>query len=408
MGRHLYSLILILCLPLLIGHVVRKYRREKSDPMVRHRLGLELPMIRSDTLWIHACSLGECKVGLALARMLITQDPSLKILITATTPSGLNLLSDSEFESHVFPWDFPWVWSQWLRRLTPKALIVMETELWPNLVAACHESEVPVILANGRLSDRSVRGYLRFGWLTQPMWSKISRALMQFSGDAHHAHLLGVHAHAISEVGSIKLDQPVPLVPEEQSHQVMAWKNKRPLVCLMSSHPEDDALFMRWAHQEPHIALLIVPRHPVRGADIRHTAVAAGLTACQMSQKLDPGTQLLIGDTFGHMGAYISQSDVIVIGGSFSGKGGQNPIEPARLKKPLVAGPSMYNFQAITEGLETAGGMVRADAENLSEVLVKAMENAELMGSAAEAWVEAHRGSTALQTQAILAAIAPD
>jgi 3-deoxy-D-manno-octulosonic-acid transferase len=127
-----------------------------------------------------------------------------------------------------------------------------------------------------------------------------------------------------------------------------------------------------------------------------------------MSLKLDPGTQLLIGDTFGHMGAYISQSDVIVIGGSFSGKGGQNPIEPARLKKPLVAGPSMYNFQAITDGLETAGGLYRADEENLSEVLAKAMENAELMGSAAEAWVEAHRGSTALQTQAILAAIAPD
>lgn len=408
MGRHLYSLILILCLPLLIGHVVKKYRREKSDPMVRHRLGLRLPIVRSDTLWIHACSLGECKVGLALAKMLITQDPSLKILITATTPSGLKVLSESEFESHVFPWDFPWIWSQWLRRLTPKALIVIETELWPNLVAACNELEVPVILANGRLSDRSVRGYRRFNWLTRPMWSKISSALMQFPDDVNHARLLGVPAHAISEVGSVKLDQSVLLIPGEQSHRVMTWKNKRPLVCLMSSHPEDDALFMRWANKEPHIALLIVPRHPVRGADIRDAAVTAGLNACQMSQQLDPGTQLLIGDTFGHMGAYVSQSDVIVIGGSFSGKGGQNPIEPARLKKPLVAGPSMYNFQAITDGLETAGGMYRADEESLSEVLAKAMENAEPMGSAAEAWVEAHRGSTALQAQAILATIATD
>lgn len=332
----------------------------------------------------------------------------MKILITATTPSGLKVLSESEFKSHLFPWDLPWIWSQWLRRLTPKALIVIETELWPNLVATCDQSEVPVILANGRLSDRSVRGYLRFGWLTKPMWSKISCALMQFPNDVHHAHLLGVPAHAISEVGSIKLDQPVLAIPEEQAHQVMTWKNKRPLICLMSSHPEDDALLMRWATKEPHIALLIVPRHPVRGADIRDAAAAAGLNACQMSQRLDPAAQLLIGDTFGHMGAYISQSDVIVIGGSFSGTGGQNPIEPARLKTPLVAGPSMYNFQAITDGLEKAGGMYRADEENLSEVLTKAMENARLMGSAAEAWVEAHCGSTALQGRAILATIAPD
>ena len=97
-------------------------------------------------------------------------------------------------------------------KLRPKALVVIETELWPNLVAACYQAAVPVILANGRLSDQSVRRYGRFGWVSRPMWGKVSRALMQFDGDAHHAHSLGVPAHAISEVGSIKLDQPAPQI----------------------------------------------------------------------------------------------------------------------------------------------------------------------------------------------------
>ena len=405
MGRHLYSLLLLLCAPLLIAHVVRKYGRENCDPMVGRRLGINIPDQVDACLWIHACSLGEAKVALELARALVKHDSSLHVFMTATTPVGLHLLARSEFASHVFPWDFPWVWSRWLARLRPKALVVIETELWPNLVAACYQAAVPVILANGRLSDQSVRRYGRFGWVSRPMWGKVSRALMQFDGDVHHAHSLGVPAHAISEVGSIKVDQPAPQISWERVNQISDWKRGHVLVCLMSSHADDDALLVAWALQHSELRLLIVPRHPVRGPEIKTLADNHGLVASMVSAEIEDKAKILIGDTFGDMGAYLSQSDVIVIGGSFSGKGGQNPIEPALMRKPLVAGPSMHNFQAISAGLETAGALLRTDSEHLSGAIDKALLNADAMGQAARAWVEARRGSTELQVKAILAAI---
>lgn len=408
MGRHLYSLLLLLCAPFLIGHVVHKYRRENQDPMVAQRLGFYIPEQMSGCIWIHACSLGESKVGMELARALMRKKPSLQIFMTATTPAGLHVLAQSEFTSHVFPWDFPWIWSRWLSKLRPKALIIVETELWPNLVTACDRKGIPVILANGRLSDRSVRGYQHFSWLSKPMWSKVSRALMQFDGDVRNAHALGVPAHAISEVGSIKLDQPAPKVVRGQANRIRAWKKAHVLVCLMSSHPDDDALFLSWARRNPGMRLLIVPRHPVRGPEIKRAAIDENLSACQLSLEIDLSAQVLIGDTFGDMGAYLSQSDVVVIGGSFSGKGGQNPIEPALLNKPLVAGPSMHNFQAISDCLEAAGGLIRADADQISEAIEVALMGRNKLGQAARAWVIANLGSTELQAQSILATLATD
>ncbi len=405
MGRHLYSLLLLLCTPLLFAHVVWKYRREHQDPMISHRLGAHVPDQMDGCVWIHACSLGEAKVGVELARLIIKHDASLHIFMTATTPSGLDFLAQSEFARHVFPWDFSQIWTRWLSKLRPRALIVIETELWPNLVAACHRTAVPVILANGRLSDQSVRGYQRFSWVSRPMWSQVSCALMQFERDAHHAHSLGVPAHAISEVGSIKLDQSAPQIPRERANQINKWKRGHVLVCLMSSHADDDALFVSWARQHPELRLLIVPRHPVRGSEIKTLADAQGLYASQVSGEIQEEAQILIGDTFGDMGAYLSESDIIAIGGSFSGKGGQNPIEAALMSKPLVAGPSMHNFQSISAGLEAAGALLRTDAEYLSASIHKAHVKADAMGQAASAWVEANRGSTKLQVQAILEAI---
>ena len=251
MGRHLYSLLLLICTPLLIAYVVRKYRRERQDPMISHRLGAHVPDQMDGCVWIHACSLGEAKVGVELARVLIKHDASLHIFMTATTPAGLGVLAQSEFVSHVFPWDFSWIWSRWLSRLRPRALIVIETELWPNLVAACHRAAVPVILANGRLSDQSVRRYQRFGWVSRRMWSQVSRALMQFKGDAHNAHSVGVPAHAISEVGSIKLDQSAPQISWERANQISDWRRGHVLVCLMSSHADDDELFVSLGSATP-------------------------------------------------------------------------------------------------------------------------------------------------------------
>ena len=406
MGRHLYSTLLLLCLPILITHVVRKYRRENQNPMVTERLGIKLPRTQEQSVWIHACSLGESKVGLKLARELVRLDPSIHIFMTATTPSGLNELSSSEFQSHVFPWDFSWIWSRWITHMKPKALIVIETELWPNLVSVCTRQQIPVFLANGRLSLKSMTGYQRFSWLTKPMWARITRALMQFEDDAHRAHALGVPAHAISEVGSIKLDQLPPQVNQQRAQQISEWKGNRQVVCLMSSHTQDDQVLVKWMVSQNTLGLIIVPRHPVRGDAIEVIARDAGLNVCRVSKGIESATQILIGDTFGDMGAYLSEADLVVIGGSFSQRGGQNPIEPALMSKPLIAGPSMYNFQAIASGLEEVGAMLVTDESHLDHSIQSALSHTHSMGQAANAWVEARRGSTERQAQAILAALA--
>ena len=408
MRRYLYSLILILLTPFLIGRVIRKYRQEDRKPLVFARLFGAARAIQSQAIWIHGCSLGESKVALRLAGELKRQDPIVKIVCTATTPAGLDVLEQSEFDSFVFPWDLPWVWGQWFEILSPKALVVIETELWPNLVNECYKRGVPIIIANGRLSEKSLRGYLRFEWLIGPMWSQVTKALMQSTQDVKNLHALGVPEQAISEVGSIKLDHEPLTVSQERLSDLIAWKRGRPLVCLMSSHAEDDEVLLSWIAGTAEMALLIVPRHPIRASSIKESARARGLSVSSMSDINISTTKVLIGDKFGDMGVYLTVSDIITIGGSFSGKGGQNPIEPAGLRKPMIAGPSMFNFQFIADGLETAGGMKRVLLKDLSQAIPEVLERGSQMGENAYDWVEQNKGSTALQASAVLEVLSKD
>jgi 3-deoxy-D-manno-octulosonic-acid transferase len=406
MWRHLYSIILILCVPALIWHVVRKYGRENQPSDIPGRLGLATPQMPTGAIWLHACSLGEAKVALALVKELETQDPTLQFFLTATTPSGLDVLRSGSYPVMVFPWDLPWIWRRWLDALQPRAVVVVETELWPNLIATCRTRGVPVVLANGRLSEKSARRYSRFAGLSRPMWAALTRALMQDSEDAIRAHALGAALGALSEVGSVKLDQPPLHTDADLLNRLIEWKGERPLICLMSGHPGEEALLFGCV--EIGYRVLLVPRHPIRGPSLQEDATAHRLiSACVSAHNFDNSVDVLIGDTFGDMGAYLQASDVVVIGGSFSGRGGQNPIEPALLGKALVAGPSMYNFARITEALKAHGGLLQAAPQNLEHALAEALSSGQQMGDHARGWVLANQGSTARQAMAIRSILTP-
>lgn len=407
MWRHLYSIILTLCVPALIWHVTRKYGREKQPADVRGRLGLATPPVNIRPIWVHACSLGEAKVALALVKELESEDPALRFFFTATTPSGLDVLKSSAHPVMVFPWDLPWVWRRWLDVMQPRALVVIETELWPNLIAACQSAAIPVVLANGRLSEKSAHRYGWFAGLSRPMWAGLQRALMQDSDDAIRAHALGTRLSAICEVGSIKLDQPPPHCDAGLFDRLIEWKGARPLICLMSGHPGEEALLFDCVNQG--YRLLLVPRHPTRGPSLQQDAQAQQrISACVSENTFDRTVEVLIGDTFGDMGAYLQASDVVVVGGSFSDRGGQNPIEPALLGKALVAGPSMYNFAHITAALKAHGGLLQVSPQSLTEALVEALSPAgQQMGAHARAWVLANQGSTARQAMAIRSILKP-
>ena len=405
MWRHLYSIVLTALVPVLVWHVIRKYRAQGEPVHLRARLGVHPPHIPKGAIWIHACSLGEAKVALRLAESIEHQRGQSTFLFTTTTPAGFAHLSDANRSPVVFPWDLPWVWDAWLRQ-SPSALVVIETELWPNLIAQCKAHRVPVILANGRLSPKSYRQYQRFFRLFQPMWATLSAACMQFAEDAARAQHLGVPRAVISEVGSIKLDQTMALPETAAVEALQRQTEPRRLAVLMSSHAQDEfAILDALDWSDPEVPrLLIVPRHPHRAADVVEACAQRALSAARLSEGFPETTvDVLIGDTFGRMADYLAAADVVIIGGSFAGRGGQNPVEPASLAKPILAGASMYNFQAISDALEAVGGLKRVHPSTLLDALIWA-ESSEAADGArrSQQWIQSNQGSSDRQATQIL------
>jgi 3-deoxy-D-manno-octulosonic-acid transferase len=404
MWRHLYSIVLTALLPTLVWHVIRKYRAQGEPVHLWSRLGGNPPHIRPGAIWIHACSLGEAKVALRLAESIEDQNPNATCVFTATTPAGTAYLSHAHRAPMIFPWDLPWVWDAWLAQ-SPAALVVIETELWPNLIARCQAHQVPVVLANGRLSPKSFRRYQRISRLSKPMWAALSGAYMQAAEDAARAKQLGVPSTVISEVGSIKLDHVSATAQTADTDALRTKTAPRRLAVLMSSHAQDEIAVLDaldWS-DATHPRLLIVPRHPHRGSEIRQACAKRTLSAAQLSEGLpETETDIWIGDTFGRMVEYLSVADVVIIGGSFSGRGGQNPVEPASLAKPMLAGASMYNFQTINDALEGAGALKRVHPSTLSDGLVWA-ESADAVEGArlGQQWIYANQGSSEHQARLI-------
>ena len=405
MWRHLYSIVLTALVPALAWHVIRKYRAQGEAVHLWSRLGRRPPQIPSGAIWIHACSLGEAKVALRLAESIEHQRPQTAFFFTTTTPAGFAHLSNAKRSPVVFPWDLPWVWDAWLAQ-SPGALVVIETELWPNLIARCQAHAVPVILANGRLSPKSYRRYQRFSRLFKPMWAALSGACMQFAEDAARAKQLGIQPAVIFEVGSVKLDQTLARPDQEQVDALRTKTGSRRLAVLMSSHAQDEiAILDALDWRDPTLPrLLIVPRHPHRGTEVREACAQRTLTAARLSEEL-PETEVdvLIGDTFGQMATYLTVADVVIIGGSFAGRGGQNPVEPASLAKPILAGASMYNFQAINDALEAAGGLRRVHPSTLADALTWAETAGAAEGArVGQQWIQSNQGSSDRQATRIL------
>lgn len=403
MAKYIYSLILFLFTPFLVGYTIWKYRQEGFSADLLMRVGFKMPSNQTDSVWMHACSLGEAKVAIQLADELLSLSPDSSIQFTSTTPAGLKYLMSDGRAVAVFPWDFRWIWRRWIRAMRPRALVLIETELWPNLIHVCRTSGIPVVLANGRLSQKSFQDYLIWSAITKPMWKSIDCALMQAKEDANRAKKLGVLCDAVSEVGSIKLDQEIAPIDPVLSNQLTLWKGGRHLLCLMSSHPEDDKKILEAFAQSrlPFWALVIVPRHPVRGSKVAKIARNLNLATARVSTGLSESS-VLVGDTFGQMSTYLDAADIVIIGGTFSGKGGQNPIEAALLKKPLIAGPSMFNFQSIADALIDCGGLLQIQSHQIIDAIRAVDIDGRKMGEASFTWVIENRGSTQLQATAIL------
>ncbi|MGQ6949531.1 lipid IV(A) 3-deoxy-D-manno-octulosonic acid transferase [Vibrio cholerae] len=374
--RTLYTLLLTLAAPFLLYGL---YRRRQGKPSVGKRwkehFGITPPLKTTNSpIWIHAASVGETLAVTPLIKQIKQRSPNTPILLTTTTPTGAEQAEKlADWVEHRYtPIDFSFAVRGFLRRVRPCQLIIVETELWPNTLHAVAKAGLPITLVNARLSEKSYRGYQRIRPFFNCMTKHISLVLCQFADDAQRFIRLGVAETKIKITGSIKFDISITdeVIAQGEALRTALGKH-RPVWIAASTHQGEDEIVLA-AHQEilkqhPNALLILVPRHPERFAAVHKLAASLFSVQTRSSQQtITSDTQVYLGDTMGEMLVLLGASDVCFMGGSLVGKkvGGHNLLEPAALAKPIITGPSFYNFNDITNTLIQAHACIIAIQHN--------------------------------------------
>ena len=398
MLRLLYSLLVSLLSPAAFARLaVRSIKAPAYRRRWRERLALQrLPEQRdlaAPLIWIHAVSVGETVAATPLVKQLRHDYPSHQILITSTTPTGsarvLELFGDTVLHAYL-PYDTVGAMRRFVRKFQPSLLILMETELWPNLIHACSRREVPVVLANARLSARSARGYERFAGLTRPMLRELELVAAQSEEDAQRFIDAGAKAADVR----VTLAAGVFDVINDSERLVVIAASTR-------AGEEEKVLtaFERVLSAHPSALLLLVPRHPERFNEVARLVQARGLSLGRRSENdsLTAEMQVYLGDSMGEMMSYYRLASIAFVGGSLVDTGCQNVLEPAAFGIPVVTGPSQYNFASICRQLEAESALHTVpDEQGLADYLIDLIPDwprqAE-MGRRGKALVERNRQS---------------
>ena len=410
MKRPLYSALWWLALPAVLG---RLWWRGRKEPGYRahwaERLGFpDAPPSARMTLWVHAVSVGETRAAEPLVEALLAAYPDSRILLTHMTPTG-RATGRSLFGHHgervvqsYLPYDLGAMVARFLRRHQPRACILMETEVWPNLIHGCARAGVPVVLANARLSERSLRRGQKMGPLMTDAARAITLVAAQTEADAQRIASLG--APQVAVTGSIKFDVVPPAAALEKGAWLRGQIGRRPVFLCASTREGEETLILdawtRHAGKPRDALLLIVPRHPQRFDEVAKLVEAQGLRLVRRS-RLEQGVgdaDVLLGDSMGEMFAYYAACDCAYIGGSLLPLGGQNLIEACALGKPVLVGEHTFNFADATEDAVASGGALRvpgaaALAAEAARLLCDEDARRE-MGAAALAFAGRHRGAT--------------
>jgi 3-deoxy-D-manno-octulosonic-acid transferase len=262
------------------------------------------------------------------------------------------------------PWDLPIFFALFFRAHDPKLLLIVETEIWPNLLSVASKRNIPTVLANARLSEKSFQGYNRFSGLTKGALDSITLVLAQGEEDAARFKRLGVSEDRLVIAGSIKFDIDLP---EELIRVGNTWHDafsRKVLVAASTHQGEDKILLNAWSNlpQDQRPVLILVPRHPERFDSVYQLAKNYSENVSKRSLSApDTNIDIWIGDSLGEMFSYYAAADVAFVGGSFSGTGGHNPLEPAALGLPIIMGPSDHNFRSIIATLKHAGALVQVE-----------------------------------------------
>lgn len=405
--RSLYTLLLYLLTPLVVLRLLwRGLRAPAYWRRWPERFGW-VPQASEDCLWVHAVSVGEVQAAVPLVKALRGRYPEWRIVVTTMTPTGAERVQAAlhqDVTHYYLPYDLPGAVRRFARRLRPRLLIIMETELWPNLIHYCYTQHIPVVLANGRLSERSAARYRYVEKLASEMLAMLSALAAQTQKDARRFIELGAPSGIVHVTGNIKYDMKPPASLREEAEVLRrSWGVERGVWIAASTHEgEEQQVLDAYAavrRELPHALLVIVPRHPERFSKVAALCERAGYRIIRRSEQraCDASAEIVIGDSMGELNLFYAASDVAFVGGSLTPTGGHNLIEPAAQGVPVITGPYTFNFAEIAQQLCEAGAAREIHTtQQLSDAVVALLKDANLrymMGQKGRQFVEESRGA---------------
>ncbi len=408
----LYRILLNLAIPFgLVGLLIRGFRNSAYWSRWSERFGFANEQVKQKQgydLWVHAVSVGEARAAAPLVLRLMKENPSINVLVTTTTPTGsamVDMLLRDKVAHCYFPYDLNWAMKHFVSIVQAKTVLVMETEIWPNMIAAVKASGATLIYTNVRLSERSFAGYAKFPKFVKATLNQIDLFAVQGKADSKHLALLGVPTIKIFETGSIKFDVNVAPSLRESAEVMRRQLGQDRLIWIAGSTRDGEestilAVFKALKERFPSLLLILVPRHPERFDYMARKVQRRELNCVRRTDglpELSPDVDVYLGDTMGELSLMYACSDVAFVGGSLVPLGGQNILEPCALGVPVVFGPHMFNFPDISRWTikEGAGRMVQ-NADELLETVAELLCNPSLrddMGSKGMTFIDAHRGA---------------
>ena len=419
MAKFVYQALLWLALPFVL---LRLWWRGRREPGYREGLGARFgrppPEAPACPVWFHAVSAGETIAVAPVVEALAAEHPAVPFLVTTTTPTGAAEAQRrlGELAAHCYaPYDFGFAVRGFLDRVQPRLLVLVETELWPNLIDAAQQRGIPVVAVNARLSERSARAYGRFPGFTRTLLRQVTLIACQYPDQARRFVALGADPAKVHALGSVKFDAVLPPHHEQSAahlRKVLRLQGRQVWIAA-STHPGEDEIVLE-AHRQvlerfPNACLLLVPRHPLRAESVKALAErralrvallgdGGGADATQAVVRGHDAADLVVVGAMGLLQTLYGLSQVAFIGGSLVAKGGHNPIEAALCAQPLLMGPAVFNFAEVTAAFVEADCLTKvANARELAQAVLANLEDEErrqAAGRRARAVVAANSGAT--------------
>ncbi|MEC9314917.1 MAG: lipid IV(A) 3-deoxy-D-manno-octulosonic acid transferase [Pseudomonadota bacterium] len=407
--RFLYSFVFVLAVPLIVLRLI--WRGSRASAYFKRwdeRFGIKAaPSSSKPLIWVHAVSVGEVEAARPLVESLQSAYSDHQILITTMTPTGSARVTSLYGETvlHCYlPYDLPFAVSRFLKSARPELGIIMETELWPNLIHHASALDIPMVLANARLSARSAAGYQRIGKLTRSMLQQFTLIAAQSQDDRQRFVALGADKDSVHAVGNLKFEIALPASLNEEAEALRSIWGNRPVFIAASTHEGEDEIILNASRkiraEFPDLLLILVPRHPERFDKVAALSQRSGFKILRRSDNgmCSRDIQVLVIDTMGELPLFYGTADIAFVGGSLVPRGGHNLLEPAALGRAVIIGPHYFNFSEISRQFLKAGAAAQIDSsESLADTVTDLLKNPQKradMGQAGQNLIKRSQGAS--------------